>query len=173
MRKRARCGVLLWCGSVSGFSIWCVCRSGISLWCWSGYGFSHWCGFGSVIPKWWGYMQIRIVRSTTVHIRIRKGYGTYEMILWQGMFLNLNSLKVWWQDATLFVYFHIFRTYIHSFNHNTFIRLHSLKPLSISSSLVCSLSGEDLHVVQSRESNSGLSYSKPTRCQLSHAPIFK
>jgi hypothetical protein len=49
-------------------------------------------------------------------------------------------LKVWWQDATLFVYFHIFYiTFIHSFNHNTFIRLHSLKPLSISSSLVCSV----------------------------------
>ncbi len=26
--------------------------------------------------------------------------------------------------------FHIFYTYIHSFNHNSFIRLHSLKPLS-------------------------------------------
>ncbi len=46
--------------------------------------------------------------------------------------------KVWWQDATLFVYIW-FITYIHSFNHNTFIRRHSLKPLSISSSLVCSV----------------------------------
>ncbi len=28
---------------------------------------------------------------------------------------------------------------MHSFNHNTFIRCHSLKPFSISSSLVCSV----------------------------------
>jgi hypothetical protein len=77
-------------------------------------------------------------------------------------------LRFWWQDATLFVYFHIFITYIHSFNHNTFIRRHSLKPLTISSSL-CQLSGENLPVVPSRESNSGLPYSKPTCCQLSHA----
>ncbi len=47
-------------------------------------------------------------------------------------------LKVWWQDATLFVYFD-FITFIHSLNHNTFIRRHSLKLLSISSSLVCSV----------------------------------
>ncbi len=37
--------------------------------------------------------------------------------------------KVWWQNATLFIYFD-FITYIHSFNHNTFIRRHSLKHLS-------------------------------------------
>ncbi len=47
--------------------------------------------------------------------------------------------KVWWQDATLFIYFSFFITYIHSFNYHTFIRRHSLKPLSISSSLVCSV----------------------------------
>ncbi len=58
----------------------------------------------------------------------------------------------------LFLFIFIFITYIHSINHNTFIRRHSLKPLSISSSLVCS-------VVPSRESNSGLPYSKPTRCR--------
>ncbi len=46
--------------------------------------------------------------------------------------------KVLWQDATLIVYFD-FITCIHSFNHNTFIRRHSLKLLSISSSLACSV----------------------------------
>jgi hypothetical protein len=44
--------------------------------------------------------------------------------------------KVWWQDATLFVYFSYFITYIHSFiqshSYNTFIHRHSLRPLSIS-----------------------------------------
>jgi hypothetical protein len=49
---------------------------------------------------------------------------------------KINSIL---QDATLFVYFSYFITYKNSFNHNTFIRRHSLKPLSISSSLVCSV----------------------------------
>jgi hypothetical protein len=35
--------------------------------------------------------------------------------------------------------------------------------------IACLLSGDDLPVVPSRESNSGLPYSKPTRYQLSHA----
>ncbi len=59
-------------------------------------------------------------------------------LCWPFMHMFCRSLKVWWHDATLFVYFD-FITYIHSFNHNTFIRRHSLKPLSISSSLVCSV----------------------------------
>jgi hypothetical protein len=83
--------------------------------------------------------------------------------------------KVWWQDATLFVYFSYFITYIHSFiqshSYNKFIHRHSLRPLSISSSLVCSV-GKHLPVVPGRESNSGLPYSKSTRYQLSHiAPL--
>ncbi len=32
-------------------------------------------------------------------------------------FFWVQSKKVWWQDATLFVYFSYFMTYIHSFNH--------------------------------------------------------
>ncbi len=61
-----------------------------------------------------------------------------------GPFIKILHIKVWWQDVTLLVYFHIFITYIHSFNHNTFIRLHSLKPLSTSSSLVCSVGKTNL-----------------------------
>jgi hypothetical protein len=67
----------------------------------------------------------------------------------------------------LFIFHILYIQYIHSFNHNSFIRLHSLKPLHFF--IACMLSGEDLPVVPSRESNSGLPYSKPTRCQLSHA----
>ncbi len=53
-------------------------------------------------------------------------------------------LKVWWQDATLFVYFSFLyniHTFIqsHSHSYNTFIHRHLLRPLSISSSLVCSV----------------------------------
>ena len=82
------------------------------------------------------------------------------------------GLNIWWHNATLFVYFSYFITYIHSFiqSHscNTFIHRHLLRPLSISSSLVCSV-GKHLPVVPRRESTSGLPYSKPTRYQLSHA----
>jgi hypothetical protein len=32
--------------------------------------------------------------------------------------INIGEIRrVWWQDATLFVYFSYFITYIHSFNH--------------------------------------------------------
>ncbi len=44
----------------------------------------------------------------------------------------------WWQDATLFDYFSYFyniHTVIQSHSYNTIIRRHSLRPLSISSSL--------------------------------------
>ncbi len=57
----------------------------------------------------------------------------------------INPNYLWWQFKGLvagchsFCLFWFFITYIHSFNHNTFIRRHSLKPLSISSSLVCSV----------------------------------
>ncbi len=76
----------------------------------------------------------------------------------------------------LFFFLHIFITYIHSFiqshSYNTFIHSHSLRPLSISSSLLCSV-GKHLPVVPSRESNSGLPYSKLTRYQLSHATPYE
>ncbi len=56
-------------------------------------------------------------------------------------------LKVWWQGATLFVYFSYFydiHTFIQSHSYNTFIRRHSLGPLSISSSLESSVGGPSL-----------------------------
>jgi hypothetical protein len=52
-------------------------------------------------------------------------------------FLFFIFFKVGWQDATLFVYFSYFITYIHTFiqshSYNTFIRHHSPGLLSISS----------------------------------------
>ncbi len=47
-------------------------------------------------------------------------------------------LMVWWQDASfcLFFIFYTIHTFIQSHSYNTFIRRHSLRPLSISSSLV-------------------------------------
>ncbi len=74
-------------------------------------------------------------------------------------------LKVWWQYATLFVYFSYFLTYILSSNH--IHTIHSPRPLHLL--IACKLSGTDLPVVPSRESNSGLPSSKPTRYQLCNA----
>jgi hypothetical protein len=77
-------------------------------------------------------------------------------------------LKVWWPHAALFVYFYFsvtIRTCIQSFSHN--IRwgpspyLHS-----------CRLSGRNLPGVPSRDSNSGLPYSKPALYQLSCAAPY-
>jgi hypothetical protein len=76
--------------------------------------------------------------------------------------------KVWWQDATLFVYFS-YILYIHKFIQSQFIHPSPFAEASLHFFIACMLSGEDLPVVPSRESNSGLPYSKPTRCQLSHA----
>ncbi len=76
-----------------------------------------------------------------------------------------QKIKVWWPYATLFVYFYYsvtIHTFIQSFTHN--IRwgpspyLHS-----------CRLSGRNLPGVPSRDSNSGLPYSKPAHYQLSCA----
>jgi hypothetical protein len=71
----------------------------------------------------------------------------------------------------LFIFhtFYNIHPFIQSHLYNTFIRRHSLGPLSISSSLE---SGKTLPVVLSRELNSGLPYSKPTRYQLSRAAPF-
>jgi hypothetical protein len=54
----------------------------------------------------------------------------------------------------------------HSYNHN---HPSPFAEASLHFLIACMLSGKDLPVVPSRESNSGLPYSKPTRYQLSHA----
>jgi hypothetical protein len=61
-------------------------------------------------------------------------------------------------------FFQSLHTYIQSHSYNTFIRRHSLRPLSICLLLVCS-EGNTSRI----ESNSGLPYSKQTRYQMSHA----
>ncbi len=72
-------------------------------------------------------------------------------------------LKVWWFDATLFVYLYFYRL------RHTFItyKLQLLRPTPLSSLLLLRR-GISL-VVPSRESNPGLPYSKPTHYFLSYA----
>jgi hypothetical protein len=63
--------------------------------------------------------------------------------------------------------FHIFITYIHTFIQ--YIYPSPFAEASLHFFIASMLSGKHLPVVPSRESNSGLPYSKPTRYQLSHA----
>ncbi len=79
--------------------------------------------------------------------------------------------KVWWQDATLFVYFSYFITYLHSITFIQYIYPSPFAEASLHFFIACML-GKHLPVVPSRESNSGLPYSKPTRYQLSHAAPY-
>ncbi len=66
--------------------------------------------------------------------------------------------------------FLIFYAYIlHTFIQSQFIHPSPFAEASLHFFIACMLSGEDLPVVPSRESNLGLPYSKPTRYQLSHA----
>jgi hypothetical protein len=96
-------------------------------------------------------------------------------LAWNGIVGGWGQvLKVWWQDATLFVYFSYFITYIHSITFIQYIYPTSFAEASLHLFIACKLSGKNLPVVSSRESNSGLPYSKPTYYQLSHAaPSFK
>jgi hypothetical protein len=66
--------------------------------------------------------------------------------------------------------FHIL--YTHTFIQSLFIHPSPFAEASLHFFIACMLSGEDLPVVPSRESNSGLPYSKPTRCQLRHAAPY-
>jgi hypothetical protein len=66
-----------------------------------------------------------------------------------------------------YVYFYIFYNFHTVQSSNHIHTIHSPRPLSIPHRLW--LSEKDVPVVPSRESNSGLPSSKPTRYQLSHA----
>jgi hypothetical protein len=58
---------------------------------------------------------------------------------------------------------------IHTFIQSQYIHPSPFAEASLHLLIACVLSGENFPVGPSRESNSGLPYSKPTRCQLSHA----
>jgi hypothetical protein len=87
---------------------------------------------------------------------------------------SLLIIKVWWHEATLFVYFLYFTIYIHSFNLIHTIHLSVAIRQGLSPYLHrWSAQWENLPVVPSRESNSGLPYSKPTLYQLSNAAPYQ
>ncbi len=58
-------------------------------------------------------------------------FGRDLLSFFRALIKKTFFLKVWWQDRMpLFLFIFIFYN-IHSFNHNTFIRRHSLKPLFV------------------------------------------
>ncbi len=68
----------------------------------------------------------------------------------------------------LFLFIFIFYD-IHTFIQSQYIYPLPFAEASLHFLIACKLSGENFPVVPRRETNSGLPYSKPTRCQLSHA----
>ncbi len=77
-------------------------------------------------------------------------------------------LKVWWPYATLLYIFIFLLQYIHSYNHSLNNIRWGPSPFLHS----CWLSGRNLPGVPSRDSNSGLPYSKPALYQLSCAAPY-
>ncbi len=94
-----------------------------------------------------------------------------------------SQCRRWWHTAKklkglverchslcLFFIFDNIHTFIHpSLSYYPFIRRHAFARASLHFFIACELNGKNLLVVPSRESNSSLPYSKPTRYQLSHA----
>jgi hypothetical protein len=78
--------------------------------------------------------------------------------------------KVWWHDANFFVYFLYFKLHIHLLNHIHTIHFSVAIRQGLSPYLHrWSAQWENLPVVPSRESNSGLPNSMPALYQLSNA----
>jgi hypothetical protein len=77
----------------------------------------------------------------------------------------VNILKVWWQDATLFVYFSDFITYIQSHSNNMYIYPSPFTGASLHLLIACKLSWKNLPCgAEPRiELGPALSYSKPKR----------
>jgi hypothetical protein len=84
------------------------------------------------------------------------GISWKQSIQWTLGLALQDILKVWWQDATLFVYFSYFitySTYIHSITFIQYIYLSPFAEVSLHLFIACMLSGKILPVVPSRELN--------------------
>jgi hypothetical protein len=109
-----------------------------------------------------GRMQQKSARISTVHMqsllfKVRRTVLTVRPQLFLGL-VACHSFCLY------FILYNI-HTYIHSNSYNT----SPFAEASLHFLIACMLSGKHLPGVPSRESNSGLPYSKPTSYQLSHA----
>jgi hypothetical protein len=96
-----------------------------------------WCGRENKVPVVKYYPESIVLRSFH-KFEGGKNYPSFPGpagLLTNSSHVRNYFFKVWWQNATLFVYFCIFYTYIRSFNHIrticTYIHRRSLRPLSI------------------------------------------
>ncbi len=99
-------------------------------------------------------------------------------------YLVIKSVwKIAWKYCFFFFLFFFFLFFFINclfwfYNIHTFIQSQYIHPSPFAEAFLhilvaCVLSGEIFPVVPRRESNSGLPYSKPTRCQLGHAAPWK
>jgi hypothetical protein len=86
---------------------------------------------------------------------------------WSDPDIRIRNIKVWWHY--LFDIFIIFNNHSHSTVIHSFILHHSPRPVFLYLHCFFTQLEKNLHGVPSRESNSGLPYSKPTHCKLSYA----
>ena len=118
-------------------------------------------------PKKQEVKNSRACNAPYLHIIPR---SFHQSTLFQSSFIISKGL-VAGCHSFLFIFQILSHTYIHihSIIFVQYIYPSAFAEASLHFLIACMLSGEDLPVVPSRESNSGLPYSKPTRCQLSHA----
>jgi hypothetical protein len=84
---------------------------------------------------------------------------------------SLSNIRRFGGMMPLFLFYFDFYN-IHTFIQSQYIHPSPFAEASLHILIACVLSGENFPVVPSRESNPGLPYSKPTRCQLSHAAPY-
>ncbi len=106
-----------------------------------------------------------IIKSFTLRIMEIRGSASGHLVEGE-RFLMDKGLVAWLRSFCLFCYF-LVHTFIQSHSYNTFIRRHPPRFLSISPHRLPA-QWENLPGVPSRESNSGLPYSKPTHYHLSY-----
>ncbi len=114
-------------------------------------------------PRWVGYPPGAEPPADSA--RSASGFRSGKMYIF--IFLRFGD------RLPLFLFiFHIFITYIHSFNHIQYIYPSPFAVVFFHILIACKLRGKNLPGVPSWESNSGLPYSMPTRYQLRYAAPF-
>ncbi len=99
-----------------------------------------------------------------VTCKVDKRFPWHRQYVWN---IISKGLVAWCHSFCLFWFYNI-----HTFIQSQYIPPSPFAEAFLHILIACVLSGEIFPVVPRRESNSGLPYSKPTRCQLGHAAPF-
>jgi hypothetical protein len=106
-----------------------------------------------------GVLCVNLSQTTVSQGRYHENYKPYGYT---------NKIQTTNSRMPHFLFIFIFYD-IHTFIQSQYIYPSSFAEASLHFLIACMLSGENFPVVPSRELNWGMPYSKPTRCQLSHA----